>query len=219
MATPWIQHVKAYQAAHPGMSYREAMSAASPSYNSSVGGKFSFNKAARRTKAAARQSKNSINKAQDVVQKNKHLIKKFDNQFHTNLSKNVNDGLDKVAHYANTANDELNGGKFVLKNALRKTRNTVNKINKKSKQALNVTDKYLLPALEMAGYTINPQLMTAINTAQVINDQVNGGSFKVGGSVGGCANCRVCGGSMLPSSHPSLRPKKPKSFAQMQIEN
>jgi hypothetical protein len=38
MPNAWITHVKKYQAAHPGMSYGDAMKAARPSYTKQAGG-------------------------------------------------------------------------------------------------------------------------------------------------------------------------------------
>ena len=35
--SPWLAHVKAYRASHPGMSYKDALSGASASYKSSSG--------------------------------------------------------------------------------------------------------------------------------------------------------------------------------------
>lgn len=228
MSSPWIQHVKNFRSMHPGMSYAEALKAASPSYHGVSGGKFSVNKAVKKVRGVARKAKNSVEKAQHIAEQNQHLLAMADKQFNTNLSDGVRKGLNQASRISNQVDSELNGGKFKLGRAIRKSKNTVQRVGKVSKKVLNNVEKYGLPALEMAGVAVAPELVGALETARMVADQT-GGSFKThGGRVtGGCSKCYTCGGSMVSHNnssminhlHPSFNPKKPKSFARSQVEN
>ena len=227
-SSPWITHVKNFRSMHPGMSYAEALKAASPSYHGVSGGKFSVNKGIKKVRGVARKAKNSVAKAQHIAEQNQHLLAMADKQFDTNLSDGVRKGLNQASRISNQVDNELNGGKFKLGRAIRKGRHTVQKVGKVSKKVLKNVNDYGLPALEMAGVAVAPELVGALATAKMVADKT-GGSFKThGGRVtGGCSKCHMCGGSMVSHTnssmlnhlHPSFNPKKPKSFARLQVEN
>ena len=229
--SPWIDHVKQFQSAHPGMSYREALSAASPSYRSISGGKFRLPKHARGVKKLIRQGKNTVNKAQHLAEANQDVFNKFDEQFGTNTSKGVGNALSQAQHLATQAEHvaALSGGKFNLARAVRKTKHTVGRVGKISKKAINTIDTYGMPALEALGVAVAPEVVAAYEGAKLAST-LSGGSFRVGGAgiQGGCAHCGhgVSGAgvkssvsSLVTAAHPSFTPKRQKTFKRLVHEN
>ena len=227
--TAWTDHVRNYSQSN-GVSYKDAMTLARPSYNPVAGGKFSMHKAFKKVRKVGRKANNSINKAQDIVDKNAHLIDQFDKQFDTNLSHDVSRGLSKAQHGLHQGQnvlsqaEEVAGGKFKLKRAMRKARHTVGKAKSIARVAapiLSVVAPEIVLPMEAALMATGGSFKTA------------GGSFKThGGRVakavkGGCSNCPTCGSglvqrsqsSMVNPMHNSFNPKKPKLYKQLIHEN
>lgn len=205
MSSPWIQHVKNYQAQNGG-SYRDAMQNARPSYNSNMtGGKFNL-------KNALRKTKNTVKKVSHEVNNNIDKYGQFVPQEYQNQ-------LSQVQGYANQAQD-LTGGKFNLNRAMRKTKNTV-------KQVKNVA-RIAAPVLSVVAPEFGIPLEAAVlATGGKIrkNPYLLGGSFKThGGKLhNGCPQCGsyMNGGalgfgtsqsSILSSTHNSFAPLKPKPY-------
>ena len=192
MTSQWIQYVKAFQKANPQLTYKEAMSAARPSYKSVNGGKFSVGNAMKK-----------VNKASKLVNKN---IEKY-GQF---VPEEYQQQLRQAQNIAGQA-QQLSGGKFKVGNALKKAQKISGKVIK------NV-DKYGLPMLEMAGVAVAPELLAAYEGAKMINT-ATGGSFKThGGSFnthgGGLGEYTILNDNGVLSFHPSFTPAKPKTYSQ-----
>lgn len=203
MASEWVQHCKNYAKQH-GCSYKEAMTRAKSSYTPKTGGKLNL----RKTVSKAR---NVGKKVSNVIDKHGHLVDELDK------SGKVSKNLRKVNNTIGTINDvadTIDGGKFNLKKAVRKTRNTARKVSK------NI-DRYA-PLVEM----VAPELAPEIETVKRVNQGVKrvngsgnpyilkGGSFKTHGSGLGYTQS-----SMISPQHPSFDPKPPKSIRKRQVEN
>lgn len=239
MSSPWIQHVNHYRSMNPGLSYKDALRGASASYQSgaTTGGKFRIPKNMSGAKKLVRQGKNTINRAQDIAEKNQHVLNAFDDQFGTNTSKGVNSALSHAQNYSQQAQQlsQLAGGKFNLKRAVRKAKNTVHKVGNITDQVLEQADRYG-PMIAM-GVPGGAEVMNAVNAAHQARDMskmvgagTRGGSFRVGGAglTGGCVHCGagVHGAGVNPTmsslispAHPAFTPKRQKPFKRLMYEN
>ena len=94
----------------------------------------------------------------------------------------------------------VEGGKFKMKNVMRKTKNTVKKIHKVAKEL----EPYVELATSGAGVGMNGGCPHC--------GSVSGGSFKAIGGSG-------IQSSLIHSYHPSFDPKPPKSIKKRQVEN
>lgn len=219
-SSPWVAHVKQYQQQH-GVSYKEAMSLARPSYTPvSSGGKFSIHKAhkALKRKHVGRKIQNSVHRAQKFADDNAGLISEMDSQFGTDITGAVRQGNSAIGSAEQYAS-QVQGGKFKLKNAIRKTVHSV----KRAKQIARVAG----PVLSVVAPEVGLPIMALNNaTGGRVAKASKGGSFKPhggsfqvhGGAVGGCVNCPTCGSStqnrsestIIHPMHPAFNPPKPK---------
>lgn len=205
------------------------MSAARASYTpvGVSGGKFSVRKAVRKVHNVGKKAQKGVHKAQRFVAANAGLIDEFDDEFGTNVSGGVrqaNHAIDRAEHYGNS----VQGGRFNLKKAARKTVHTARRVKQIARTAA--------PILSVVAPEVGLPLAAAVAATGGRVAKTKGGSFKVqggsfrvqGGALGGCQNCPTCGSSkqthgsessMIHPMHPSWNPKKPKSFAQLIHEN
>lgn len=197
----WIQHVKAYQRQNPHLSYKEAMSEARSSYQPMTGGKFNVKKALRKTK-------NTVKRVGHEMDKNQHLIDMIDTN---GYSSQVRQGL-------NTADNVL-GGKFKLKRALRKAKNTVNTVSKIATPMVGMVAPELLPAMSTVTMATGGKVAATTNNNKYIR-HIQGGSFK---THGGSFVTHGGGGYPLNSSgvimHPSFYAKPPKTYSKIMKTN
>lgn len=180
--TAWIEHCKNY-AKQNNIPYKQAMKEARASYNPVEGGKFNMKKIKKTVNNISKGAK----KASKFVDNNEHYLDFIDKDLANNV-KNINNTYKDVRG--------VSGGKFKLKNALRKTKNTVNRAQKVAKELQPYADM----AMELSGSGMCPHCGSG---------SVSGGSFK---AIGG-------GKMMSPLLMPGFDPKPPKSIKLRQIEN
>jgi len=169
----WINHVKNYQN-QTGVSYKDAMTLARASYHP-TGGKFSFNKAMKKVNKASK-------KVNNVANQYGHLVPQ---EYQQQLQQAQN-----IAQHT----QELSGGKFNMKHALRKAGHTVNKV----KSIARVAAPILSVVAPEIGLPIEAALLaTGGRLAKSKNPYINGGSMLThrGGSmvVHGGSFCPTCG--------------------------
>lgn len=205
MASDWINYVKETQAKH-NCSYKEAMKLASQTYQKQTGAGL---------KSMARKVSKTAKRARKVARKVSKAVDK-----HQDFINFINPEAGKAIESANSKFNEVDaklGGKLNLKKAVRKTKNTVNRVRK--------TAKSVAPLVAMAGH---PEAGLALETLG------SGNKYIKAISGGGCDKCK-CGGSfavpkrggsfqntnstLLNPQHPGFVPLKPKSKARQQKEN
>lgn len=182
--TAWIEHCKNY-AKQNNIPYKQAMKEARGSYNPVEGGKFNMKKIKKTVNNISKGAK----KASKFVDNNEHYLDFIDKDLANNV-KNINNTYKDVRG--------VSGGKFKLKNAIRKTKNTVNRAQKVAKELQPYADM----AMELSG--------SGMSCPHCGN--ISGGSFKAIGGQG-------IQSSLISPSHPSFDPKPPKSIRKRQIEN
>jgi len=234
MANAWTQHVQNYRQQHPGMSYKDALKMAASTYQPVSGGKFSMKGAMKSAKAGLKQGQAAVTQGQQLMEQNAHLVSAFDNQFGTKVGKTVARG-NKLANQGQAIAaqaQEMTGGKFVLKNAIRKTKNTAKRVGKVSNNVLDQVERYA-PLVEGV-VPFGAQIQSGLSAARMVADatggsfRTHGGSFKV---QGGCMHCRSCGSvsggammapvnsALLPSLHHAMNPVKTKPMYKSIYEN
>lgn len=158
MSSPWIQHVKQYQANHGG-TYKEAMSASKATYMPMNGGKFNVKTAARKTvntvKKGAKMGKKGLKATNAYYDANQELIGEVVGSERAAELMQARKTLGDI--------DQLTGGKFKLDRAIKKTKRIA---------------RIAAPILSVVAPEVGIPLTTAL--------ALSGGSFKVHGSgVGG----------------------------------
>ena len=151
MSSPWIQHVKQFQR-NNGCSYKDAMIHARASYQPVSGGKFSINKMRKK-----------------VIPKQARKITKAMRQFESFVPEEYQDEFSTAQGLVSQAGN-MDGGKFRLGKALRKTKNTVSRVAHTTKDVARVA----APLMMMSG---NPALMS-VGAALEGGIQATGGSFN-----------------------------------------
>ena len=204
--TAWIDHVKNYQQEH-GCSYKEAMSRSKDTYQKQTGG--SLKSMVRKATKTAKRARRVATNASKQVSKHQDFI----NLINPEVGKTIESANSKF----NEVNDKL-GGKFNLHKAMRKTKNTVKRVRKVSKD--------VAPLVAM----VNPEAGLALEALSV-----GAGNKYIKAIEGGCSKCDKCGGSfsvpvrggayqnnnstVLNPQHPGFKPLKPKPMSRKQKEN
>ena len=204
--SPWIDHVKRFQAQNPQYSYKDCLSLASPSYRSQSGaGVMGKIKGAK--KAVKKSSKMVAQGSQLVDQFGTPLVSMVNPDAGAKLKatnakvKNVNGKVTQVTRVG----DQVIGGRFHLGKALKKSAKVM---------------KYAAPVVSMVSPEIGVPMYAA---SQIIgsgsgkykrktaaqNKYLQGGSFSRPGQSGGCLNTSQS--SMLSHLHPSFTPIIPRS--------
>jgi hypothetical protein len=237
MTSPWIQHVRNY-AEKNNVSYRDSMTLSRSSYKPMNGGdlKSAFRKAKNTTKTVARKTKNTANRASKFVDDNAHYVSYVDEDMGNHLN-NMNTGLKGVSGAAGRA-QEMAGGNFNFKNAVRKTKNTVDKSRVIARKVKNSTSKGLQYAAPVAAMLGHPEIaasmasasmgLNSISTGSGMNPYINGGSFFAnggsfkakggsfkakGGSISNmCPHCGNMSSAMSGGNFKTNRPTPPKTL-------
>lgn len=212
MPNAWINHVKDYQSKN-GCSYKEAMSRSKASYNGSSSSSCCA-KEGGSLKGVMRKAKNTVKR----VKKNTGQVTKAveKNQKFANLI--LGDEMSGKLQKANAQVKEVNesiGGKFKLKRAVRKAKNTTKQVRKVAKAVapiLAVTNPEIGVPLEAGimatgGGSSYKQLIAQ-------HKKKKGGSFSVPKASGSGVKKGKHEFSnqyaMLSGNHPSMAPVKPK---------
>ena len=209
--SPWIDYVKLYSQTH-GVSYKDALSLASPSYRSQTGGSMM---------GKIKGAKKAVKKGSKMVSQGSQLVDQFGTPLVTMVNPDAGAKLKSINGKVKATNGTVTqvvGGRFHLGKALKKVKTG-------SKIASNVMRAAAVPA----GFVLGPEMTVGMLSAAEGIDQANkisgggrykrksaaqnkylqGGSFSRPGQSGGCLNTSQS--SMLSHLHPSFTPIIPRS--------
>lgn len=207
MPNAWTNHCKNYASEH-GCSYKEALTRAKSTYNpaSMEGGKFSIKKVKKGIKRAVKGAKKGskmLDKADQFIELVDEDAAEKVRNIHNKAKKKAN----SAAHLAKEGQEifegQIEGGRFNLHKAIRKTKNTAKKVKKVSKNASKYYDM-VKPGLEMVPVLGNViDYADAANSSVKIANEMTGGKMAVLGSrANGKVNPYLNGGSFrVPEQH------------------
>ena len=177
------------------------------------GGKFNIKKVGKRLKKGSKKLNHNISQVNGAIDKYSNFVP---DEYQGDMRK-LKNTLNRVDDVNNQVSDELNGGRFNFKHAMRKAGHTVNKVKKYARVAAPILD---VVAPEF-GVPLTAALMATggILVSKKNTYLLNGGSFKVrGGSYithgGKMFKLSDSQSSLISTSHPSFNPPPPSTVKQ-----